>query len=132
MAVRRLVSAIAEYRPSRESQAGIGPVVVAIGILVGGLVAGVLTGMIWGPINDLAQNMAKIADGVVEGLPVADDLGLDVASGWVKGYSMLNTFLPVSEALAFALIFVSVKLAILGYRLAIVVWHLIPKPGMGT
>jgi hypothetical protein len=44
----------------------------------------------------------------------------------------MNGFLPLSEALAFGGVYVSTLLGIFGFRLAVTVWHLIPKPLMGT
>jgi hypothetical protein len=73
-----------------------------------------------------------MADAIVGQLPEAGDLGIDVPSGWIQGYGMLNTFLPISEALAFALIYVTAITAAFGARLAVLIWHLIPKPGVGT
>lgn len=93
---------------------------------------GILTGFIWEPIKFVAENLAKAAQVIISMLPDAGDLGLTTMSGWIKGYTMLNTFLPISEGLAFAAIFATFIAASMAVRLATWIYHLIPKPGMGT
>lgn len=105
--------------------------IVIVGV-VAALGVGVLTGFIWGPVQAIAQGLALIADNIVNMLPEAADLGLDASGGWVKGYAMLNTFLPITEALAFAAMFATVIAASMVVRVATWIWHLIPKPGVGT
>jgi hypothetical protein len=105
---------------------------VLIGVAVAGLAAGVLTGFIWGPIKEIADAVAKIADVVVGQLPDASNLGLAIPSGWVKGYSLLDSFLPLHEALGFVAIILGIVVAGVTWRVAVVVYHLIPKPGTGT
>lgn len=105
---------------------------VVIGAVVASFVAGVLVGFIWDPIRAIAEVMAAMADVVVSQLPVAADLGLTPTSGWVKGYAMLNTFLPLTEALTLAGLMVALVVAGIALRVAVMVYHLIPKPGMGT
>jgi len=93
---------------------------------------GVLTGWIWGPINEVAKVLAAVAGVVVSMLPDAADLGLTIPGGWITGYTWLNSFLPLTEALALVSIFVGIMLALLAFRVAVIIYHLAPKPGMGT
>jgi hypothetical protein len=102
--------------------------VAALGIGVVGL----FTGLIWGPVGEAVKALAAVADGVVGLLPDATDLGLSIPSGWLHGYTLLNTFLPLSEALGLISVILVVVTAGLAARIAVVVWHLIPKPGVGT
>jgi len=65
-------------------------------------------------------------------LPNAADLGLEAPTGWIRGYNVLDTFLPLHEALAAIAVILGVYVVVFGWRLAVTVYHLIPKPGMGT
>lgn len=76
--------------------------------------------------------LATLATGVIELLPMAEDLNLDLPDGWVYGYSFLNTFLPISEALGLLTAVVALHVGAIAYRLAVVAYHLIPKPAVGT
>jgi hypothetical protein len=77
--------------------------------------------------------LTNIVAGIVElFLPEAGDLGLVAPTGLVVGYTWLNTFLPISEAIVFALILLGLYLAGFAWRLFLQVYHLIPKPWMGT
>jgi hypothetical protein len=101
--------------------------------VVGGLLGtGLLTGVIWGPIGILAGGLFSIADAAIGLLPDATDLGLVIPGGWIYGYSIVNTFLPLTEALAFAGVFVSLIVGGIVFRTAVTIYHLIPKPGVGT
>jgi hypothetical protein len=113
----------------RRSEAGIAPVVFVFAAVIG---VGILTGFIWDPIKVIAQALAGVADKAVQQLPMASDLGLSTTAGWIKGYTLLNTFLPLSEALTLVSVYVSVITAGMLFRVGVIVWHLIPKPGVGT
>jgi len=101
-------------------------------VVLGIVGVGVLTGWIWGPVNEVAKAVAAVAGVVVSLLPDAADLGLSIPGGWITGYTWLNSFLPLSEALGVVTIFLGIMLALLAFRVAVIVYHLIPKPGIGT
>lgn len=113
----------------RSSEAGIAPVAV---ILAGVIGTGILTGWIWEPVKLIAEAFAPVADAVLDLLPDAEDLNLEIPSGFILGFSFLNTFLPLTEALAAIAGFVLIIVAGIGWRIAVTVYHLIPKPGVGT
>jgi len=102
-----------------------------LGGLLGGA-ANTAVGAVMGWLGTAVEAVAQLALSVVEKLPDATDLGFSIPSGWIYGYSLLNTFLPVSEALAIVLIFTAIAVGGTIFRLAVTVYHLIPKPMMGT
>jgi len=83
-------------------------------------------------IQGLADAVFKVIGSMIDALPDAADLGIDIPDGFVVGYSFLNTFLPLSEALTIAGTALAGYVALFGWRLAVMVYHLIPKPLMGT
>jgi len=108
------------------------------GDLVGGLLGlagdavATAIGAVMGWLGTAVEAVAQLAMRVVALLPDATDLGFSIPSGWLHGYAMLNTFLPLAEALAIVLVFTGVAVAGTLFRIAVVVYHLIPKPMMGT
>jgi hypothetical protein len=113
-----------------------------IGDIVGGIVSGILglggdiistaVGAVMTFVGSVVNALAALADHAISILPDATDLGLSVPSGWIYGYTFLNTFLPVSEALAMVGIFTAIVVGGILFRLAVTVYHLIPKPFVGT
>jgi len=109
-----------------------------VGNLVGGLLgllgdaASTAVGAVMSWLGTAVEAVAQLAMRVVQLLPDATDLGFTIPTGWLHGYSMLNTFLPLSEALAIVLVFTAVAVAGTAFRIAVTVYHLIPKPLMGT
>lgn len=105
-----------------------------VGGLLGfaGTVAGNMIGAVMGWLGSVVQGLAIVADGVLQLLPDATDLGLSIPGGWLHGYAWLNGFVPLSELLAFCVILVGVQMAPVIWRLAIDAYHLIPKPWVGT
>lgn len=109
-----------------------------VGQLIGGLlgIGGDIINTAFGAfmsfVGSAVNAVAGLADHVVALLPDATDLGLSIPSGWIYGYSILNTFLPLSEALTAVAIFTAIVVGGIAYRLAVTVYHLIPKPFMGT
>jgi len=99
--------------------------------IVGGLVDGLAGGFDL-IVGGLIDGLARLAQQVVELLPEASTLALPDMSGWLLGYNWLNSFLPVGEALGYAGVMLAIYGGILVYRLAVVVYHLIPKPLAGT
>lgn len=83
-------------------------------------------------LGTAVEAVAQLAMHVVDLLPDAADLGLTIPSGWLHGYALLNTFLPISEALTAITLFTTVVVGGIAFRLAVTVYHLIPKPWMGT
>ncbi len=114
----------------RASEAGVAPAILAI--LAGGAILGLLTGIIWGPVGEAIKVLASVADGVVAKLPDAGNLGLTVPAGLIYGYTIMDTFLPLHEALTLVVGIVALIVAGITLRVAVMVWHLIPKPGIGT
>lgn len=109
----------------------VGGIVGGIAGLVGG-VAETAVGAVMQWLGLAVEGMATIAAGVINLLPDAGDVVPDIPDGWIVGYAMLNTFLPVSEALAGAGLLLGIYAALGVFKLAVVVYHLIPKPLMGT
>lgn len=109
---------------------------------VGGIVGGILdiggdivataVGAVMSWLGTAVEAMAAVAENVIDLLPDAADLGLEIPGGWIYGYSIVNTFLPISEALAFVAVFTVLVIGAVAFRLAVIVYHLIPKPLMGT
>jgi len=114
------------------------PVIIIIAIaaaLVGGIA--LLTGnnpvdVVLGWLGTVIQGLAALADQVVALLPNAADLHITIPSGWIYGYNIINTFLPLSECLAFVAALVTVVIVGMTWSLAVTVYHLIPKPMAGT
>lgn len=98
----------------------------------GGEMVGTAVGAVMGYVGSVVEGLALIAARVVDLLPEATDLGLEIPGGWLLGYSMVNSFLPLSEALAFVVVLVGIQAVALLARLAVVTYHLIPKPFVGT
>lgn len=113
-----------------------------IGGIVGGVIGGLLgigqdiigtavgAAMSW--LGFAVDAMAQAAAEVMNLLPDAGDLGLTVPSGWLLGYGWLDGFLPLHETVAFLGVLVTAAMAVVAWRVAVVVYHLIPKPWMGT
>lgn len=76
--------------------------------------------------------MAVIAGSVLDLLPDVGDVMPDVPSGWIMGYATFNSFLPLAEGLAFATIMLTAYAGLGLWKLAVTIYHLIPKPLMGT
>lgn len=110
--------------------------------VVGGLIGGLLdiagdiintaVGAVMSFVGSVVDGLAVLADAAVDLLPDTPDLGLDIPSGWIYGYTILNTWLPLTEALTMAGVFTAIVTAIIAFRLAVTVYHLIPKPFVGT
>lgn len=83
-------------------------------------------------IKSVVGGLMDLVGSIISGLPNAGDLGLTVPSGWIQAYSWFDTFLPLHEALGLVAMFVGIYLAIFSVRVAVFVYHLIPKPLMGT
>lgn len=99
--------------------------------VVGGIVDGV-SGFLQNVVAGAIAGIAALADQVVQLLPAATDLNLPDLSGWLTGYALMNTFLPLSEALTLTGTLVAIYSALMLWRLAVKIYHLIPKPLMGT
>jgi len=110
--------------------------------IVGGLIGGLL-GMAGDAVGTAVQAvmswlgsavdaMAGVAAEVIELLPDATDLGLSIPDGWLVGYTWLNGFLPLSETLTWLGVLLTVAVAVTTWRVAVTLYHLIPKPWMGT
>ena len=93
-----------------------------------GDVVGVIAGAIGAAISWGAGLLAEVL-GV---LPLAGDLGLAVPSGWVHGFAWIDSIVPLHEALVFFGILVGLRAAITLWHLTVSVYHLVPKPFMGT
>jgi len=95
-------------------------------------VAGALNA-VFGFVKDVALGFTGAVVSTVIGLlPDAADLGITIPSGWINGYDWLDSFLPLHEALAFVAIFLALIAAVGAFRLAVLIYHLIPKPFSGT
>lgn len=101
----------------------------AVGVAVGGFLS---SNPLWSPIKLVWDLFMWIAGSMVDALPDAPTLDLGDATGWLKGYTLLNTFLPLSEALTVIGVIVAVMVGTALFRLSVTAYHLIPKPGIGT
>jgi len=98
---------------------------------IGGLFHG-LADVAYGLVSGLVDALASLVAQVLSFLPDAADLGLSTSSGWIRAYGLLDTFLPLHEALGYATILAGVITAGILWRLAVTIYHLIPKPFVGT
>jgi len=83
----------------------------------------------------IAAALKALLDGIsglVQGLPALPELPLPDLSGFIPAYNWLNAVFPVTEGLEAAAVLVAVIVAGTVIRAAITVWHVIPKPFMGT
>ena len=110
--------------------AGVG--VVIDQLVAHGEVAGTILNAFFGAVQAIGDAVFAAVGGVINVLPNAADLDLHVPSGVIGAYNFLDAFLPMHEALAFGAIYIGALLAIAAFRLAVTIYHLIPKPLMGT
>lgn len=103
-----------------------GPVDVVIDVV------GSLLGVVFTVIGAIVGVFAQMVANILDLLPDATDLALEIPSGWLYGYSWLNGFVPLSEMLAFAVILAGAQLVPVVWRSAVTLYHLIPKPMIGT
>ena len=90
------------------------------------------TDAIWGFVQDAAVGLMSIVTAMIGVLPDAVDLNLPDLSGWVRGYDMMDRVVPVTEALVAWGIYMAAANAQFLWNLGTRLYHLIPKPGMGT
>jgi hypothetical protein len=62
-------------------------------------------------------------------LPEGDTLGLVLPSGWLYGYDVLNSFLPVAEVLAAASVLLALRMAVFTFRMIYTLKQLVPLAG---
>jgi len=113
-----------------------------LGGMVGGLVGGLVSlagtvastalGAVMAWLGRLVNVMGAVAAGVLSFLPDAEDLGLEIPGGWLVGYSWFNEFFPVAETLVWLGVLTAAMVIPVVWHLAVTVYHLIPKPWMGT
>lgn len=114
------------------------PIGDALGGIIGGIagltgaIAETAVGAVMSWLGLAVQGMAVIAGGVIDVLPDVGEVLPTVPSGWLSAYAMMNTFLPLSEALALTGVLVGIYAALGAWKLAVTIYHLIPKPLMGT
>jgi hypothetical protein len=95
--------------------------------------AGAIVAAVMDFIGTLAAGLAQLAqDTILNALPDAPDLGIPSLGGLVVGYAWLNTFLPIDTGITVAGLLLAAMLAKFAFRVALTVWHAIPKPFMGT
>lgn len=94
--------------------------------------AGGLAEAIFSWLGSVVDALAGLAASVLDLLPDAEDLNLEIPSGWIIGYTWANTVLPLTEALGLMTAVIAINVGAVVYRAAVVAWHLIPKPGIGT
>ena len=86
-----------------------------------------------GFFGDVVRGFTDVVMGwVVDALPDADPLGAPSLDGILVGYVWANGFLPLDAGLAVSGMLVTAMVAKFGLRLSITIWHLVPKPFMGT
>lgn len=89
-------------------------------------------GAFMGIIGGIVDALATVANHIVDLLPDMPDLNIPDLSGLVVGYNQVNTWLPLSEAIAGSVLVLAAVNAAFVFRVAVTVWHLIPKPFSGT
>jgi hypothetical protein len=95
--------------------------------------AGAVAAAVLGWIGDmLAALVASAETWVLSLLPDAGDLGIPDLSGLVVGFAWLNGFLALDAGVSVAGILIGATLATFAFRLALTIWHVIPKPFSGT
>lgn len=94
--------------------------------------AGDFIGNIGQALGEGVKMLAGVADGIIALLPDAADLNLPDLSGWLHGYAMLNRFIPVDLALVYFGLYLAAANASYLFNLGVKLYHLIPKPGIGT
>lgn len=99
---------------------------------LGGDVVGTAVGAVMGFVGSVVDGLAEVAASLVALLPEAGDLGLEIPAGFVLGWSIFNTFLPLTETFAMLGVLVLASIAPIVWHLGITVYHLIPKPFVGT
>lgn len=83
-------------------------------------------------VGGVIDTLARAAAAVLELLPDAGDLGLEVPAGFIQGWSIFDQFLPLHETFAMLAVLVVASLLPIGWHLGITIYHLIPKPFSGT
>jgi len=99
---------------------------------IGGEAAGTALGAAMSFVGSVVDGLAEVAASIVALLPEAGDLGLSIPSGFVLGWSIFNTFLPLTETFAMVTVLVVASVVPIAWHLGVTVWHLIPKPFVGT
>lgn len=109
-----------------------------IGGLIGGLlsiggdIVGTAVGAVMGYVGNVISGLATVAASVIALLPEAEDLGIVIPSGFVQGYAIFNSFLPLGEAFAMMASLVVISVIPIAWHLGVTIYHLIPKPFVGT
>jgi len=98
----------------------------------GGDIVGTAVGGVMSWIGNVVNGLAEAVAGVLAYLPDATDLGLSIPDGWLVGYAWLNGFVPLGEMIAFILILAAAQLGPIIWQSLVTVYHLIPKPFIGT
>ena len=79
----------------------------------------------------IADALIGVAQSIIAGiaslLPAGVPLGLVLPTGWLYGYDVLNSFLPVSELLLASGVLLGLRLLIFGLKTGLlvvnIVWH---------
>jgi len=113
-----------------------------VGAFVGGIVDGIVSfggdvigtavGAVMSWVGNVVNGLASVVAGILGYLPDATDLGLSIPSGWLVGYAWLNGFVPLGEMIAFIAILAAAQLGPIVWHSLVTVYHLIPKPFIGT
>lgn len=110
--------------------AGIG--IVIDQLVFDGDVSAKLFDLFFKAVQALADAVFAAVGAMIGMLPDAADLGLVLPSGIVRGYTLLNSFLPLAEALTAVGVIMAAYGVLFTWRLAVTIYKLIPKPLMGT
>lgn len=95
-------------------------------------IPGAIFGAFMGILGGIVDALLAVVNAVMGLLPEAGDLGLDVPSGWIIGYTWIDRIVPLHEGLFWMGVLAAASVAPIVFHLAIAVYHLIPKPMMGT
>jgi len=68
-------------------------------------------------LQQIVKFFADIAHTMIDLLPNAADLNIDIPSGWIRGYTFFDTFLPLHEALAMVGLLLAIYAVVFAWRL---------------
>lgn len=102
--------------------------------VVGGVldIPGAVVGALFSVLGKMVDALMAVVNVLIDQLPDMPDLGIPDLSGLVRGYAFFNHFLPLDVAIGGILVYLAAANAGFLFRVGVTIYHLIPKPGMGT
>jgi hypothetical protein len=106
--------------------------IVIDGLINNGEIGATLFQAFFTAVQAIADAVFAGIGGIVGTLPMADELDFEIPSGVILGYALVNGFFPLDLTIQLGAAYIGALVAIFAFRLAVLVYHLIPKPMMGT